>query len=360
VDTPAETPELARIASHLRRTDYEASHERPEGFDVNAILAAVREVPGVADASLRTTPAGAHKLRLDLSEGADSAEVSRRVARLLQERMGLAAAPHDVGDADRESAIGPERRVGASAGAPSGPASALGTAPAAAPGTAPAAAPGVAAAASTGVEPDEPMVPRRRRSGGRRGPSDSGEHSATAARGTAARGVAAAGAALGSRPVAGRFPGGRLAEEPVLSRPLRLGSQPGPRVRIEHVQVSTYGLEANVEVRLTADGRPATGLATGPAVDSFVLRLCAGAAAAAVDELLRTAGRTADRGRCFVEQAAVVQMGSCDVATVIALLVYDGWVEQLAGSALVTGDPREAVVRATLAAINRRLEALLS
>ena len=31
-----------------------------EGFDVNAILAAVREVDGVRDASLRSTPAGAH------------------------------------------------------------------------------------------------------------------------------------------------------------------------------------------------------------------------------------------------------------------------------------------------------------
>jgi len=35
-------------------------------------------------------------------------------------------------------------------------------------------------------------------------------------------------------------------------------------------------------------------------------------------------------------------------------------VEQLAGSAVVTGDDRHAMVRATLAAVNRRLEALLS
>ena len=48
------------------------------------------------DAALRRTPAGAHSLRLDLADGADPAEVSRLVARLLQERMGLAAAPQDV------------------------------------------------------------------------------------------------------------------------------------------------------------------------------------------------------------------------------------------------------------------------
>ena len=38
---------------------------------------------------------------------------------------------------------------------------------------------------------------------------------------------------------------------------------------------------------------------------------------------------------------------------------YDGWVEQLSGSSVVQGDARSAMVRATLAAVNRRLEGLL-
>ncbi|MEV4349410.1 hypothetical protein AB0J83_33545, partial [Actinoplanes sp. NPDC049596] len=92
VEPTAETPALARIATHLRRGDVLPVEERQEGFDVRAILAAVREVEGVRDASLRSTPAGAHSLRLDLAEGADPAEVSRQVARLLQDRMGLDAA----------------------------------------------------------------------------------------------------------------------------------------------------------------------------------------------------------------------------------------------------------------------------
>ena len=92
MEPTAETPALARIATHLRRGDVLPAQERQEGFDVQAILAAVREVDGVRDASLRSTPAGAHSLRLDLAEGADPAEVSRRVARLLQDRMGLDAA----------------------------------------------------------------------------------------------------------------------------------------------------------------------------------------------------------------------------------------------------------------------------
>ena len=96
VDPPAETPELARIATHLRRDDVPTElRDRPEGFDVKAVLAAVRGVAGVRDASLRTTPAGAHSLRLDLADGADPALVSREVARLLQEKLGLAAAPQN-------------------------------------------------------------------------------------------------------------------------------------------------------------------------------------------------------------------------------------------------------------------------
>ncbi|WFE55133.1 hypothetical protein [Micromonospora sp. WMMD1155] len=366
VDPPAETPELARIATHLRRDDEPAPlRERPEGFDVNAILDAVREVAGVRDAALRRTPAGAHSLRLDLADGADPAEVSRQVARLLQDRMGLAAAPQNVPGlpstppppvrrrvaeprvAERRTPDSQTRDAGAdprdgearaaestSGGRPSG---------------------GRVQAAPTGPEqrPGTETSRRRRSNAPHRGRATVEEPGSVSA--------APAGAATGSPATLGTsYSGGQVTTtESAPSRPLETGGAPGPRVVIDHVQVSTFGLDANVEVRLLAGGESASGYATGPAVDGYVLRLCAVAAAAAVDELLRGADN-ADRGRCFVEHAAVVPFGNCEVATVVALLVCEGWVEQLAGSALVAGDPRQAVVRATLAAVNRRLEALLS
>ena len=43
----------------------------------------------------------------------------------------------------------------------------------------------------------------------------------------------------------------------------------------------------------------------------------------------------------------------------LMLLTSGGWVEELTGSALVAGDARQAIVRATLAAANRRLDSLL-
>ncbi|GGO11226.1 hypothetical protein GCM10011576_19400 [Micromonospora parathelypteridis] len=379
VEPPAETPELARIATHLRREDEPAPlRERPEGFDVNAILDAVREVAGVRDAALRRTPAGAHSLRLDLADGADPAEVSRQVARLLQERMGLAAAPQNVPGLPTTPPPPVRRRVAEPRTAEPRPveprpadrrtAEPQGTTPRdagadprtgeirAAESTA-VGRPSGGPAEATPADPEQwtgtDTSRRRRPNAPHRGRATVEEPGSVSA--------APAGAATGSPATLGTsYSGGQVTTtESAPSRPLDTGGTPGPRVVIDHVQVSTFGLDANVEVRLLADGESASGYATGPAVDGYVLRLCAVAAAAAVDELLRGADN-AERGRCFVEHAAVVPFGNCEVATVVVLLVCEGWVEQLAGSALVAGDPRQAVVRATLAAVNRRLEALLS
>ncbi|MFU8873611.1 hypothetical protein [Micromonospora sp. SL4-19] len=371
VEPPAETPELARIATHLRRDDEPAPlRERPEGFDVNAILDAVREVAGVRDAALRRTPAGAHSLRLDLADGADPAEVSRVVARLLQERMGLAAAPQNLPGGPAvppppvrrrstqpraERAVGEPRpvedRPGPTRSAPGRAAeNRAGESRFSPPETR---GGRTAEAPAEGTDPGGEPPRRRRQAAIHRGRATVEESSLAAA---------PPGTATGSPATLGTsYSGGQLTTtETAPSRPLDTGGAPGPRVVLDHVQVSTFGLDATVEVRLIVGDRTAEGHSTGPAVDGYVLRLCAVAAAAALDELLGRAAPTVERGRCFVEHAAVVPFGNCEVATVVALLVCDGWVEQLAGSALVAGDPRQAVVRATLAAVNRRLEALLA
>jgi hypothetical protein len=298
MESTAETPALARIATHLRRGDLLQPQERQEGFDVQAILAAVRGVDGVRDASLRTTPSGAHSLRLDLAEGADPAEVSRRVARLLQDRMGLDAA---MSEAAAPPAL-PPRPVSLEPPPPRPVSPASGRASAPAPATVPA--------------------PR------------------------------------GERDSIGDVVPATLEASP--PRPLYPGDEPGPRVVIENVHVNTFGTDANVQVRLGVGGRVASGEARGPAVDGYLLRLCATATAGAVDEILATSQHPDGPARCFVEHAAAVPFGNSHVAVVVLLLSCNGWVEQLSGSAVVNGDERYAMVRATLAAVNRRLEALLS
>jgi len=135
-------------------------------------------------------------------------------------------------------------------------------------------------------------------------------------------------------------------------RPLP-GAPYAPRVVLDQVEVSTQGTDAVVEVRLSGEDGPAVGVASGPAFDGYVLRLAAVAASNAIDQVL------AGSARCFIENATVVPLGSCEVAVVVLLLAHGGWVEELSGSAVVNGDQRQAIVRATLAAVNRRLEALL-
>jgi hypothetical protein len=337
VEPPAETPALARIATHLRRDDALSAEDRQEGFDVNAILAAVREVGGVRDASLRSTPQGANSLRLDLAEGADPAEVSRQVARLLQDRMGLDAAmqgtttPPPAAQAPPAALSTPPPATG-SASVPTTP-----LVPTQQPGRAPVSGGPTGGPTSTPVRP-LPQAGRR---------ADTLDQPAGAGY------IAGPSTSSGTVETVSTVDCGP-------PRPLEVGERPGPRVVIENVRVNTFGTEATVEVRLGVESRTASGVATGPAVDGYLLRLCAMATSAAVDDLLSHSDHQDGPARCFVEHAATVPFGPMQVAVVVLLLSCGGWVEQLAGSAVVTGDDRHAMVRATLAAVNRRLEALLS
>ena len=349
----AETPALARIATHLRRDDLLAPQDRQEGFDVQAILAAVREVDGVRDAMLRTTPQGANSLRLDLAEGADPAEVSRHVARLLQDRMGLDAAMQ--GGAD-------------SAPPPPPPLAAL------VPSQAQPSDPIAGAAPPIGQDlrrmPTEPLRAEMRTEQGhfeqsRPEPVRPEPVRPEPVRPEPVREEQQVPEAPSSGPSAGTVSvpeteaARRTEESP---RPLDVGEEPGPRVMIDNVQVTTFGTEATVEVKLGVDGRTARGVASGPAVDGYLLRLCATATSEAINDLLAYADRHPDGpARCFVEHAASVPFGGTQVAVVVMLMSVGGaWVEQLSGSAMVGADGRHAMVRATLAAVNRRLEALLS
>jgi hypothetical protein len=311
-EPPAQAPELARIWSHLRREDVPP---RPEGFDVSAVLEAVKQVAGVREAKLRTNPGGGHNLRLELADGADAAQVSRKVTQLLQEQMGLSASPKDIPPADLPQA----------GGAPPAPA------------------------------PDAGRGRRRMQS-----------RAESVARGRAHVEAPepeqdhAVGTPPASKPVVTGTPGQveRVAPAP---GPLMPRQRPGPRVLIDQVQVSTYGLDATVEVRLTAGPRRAVGLSSGPAVDGYLLRLAADASVKAINQLLRAEmGANEPRGQCYLEHAALVPLGTCQVAVVVIYLACGGWVEQLAGSAVAASDGPQSVVRATMAAVNRRLEALLS
>ncbi len=283
-DPGAEPAELSRIATFLRDDDRAGppAGPRPDGFDLASVLEAVRSVADVSDAQLRWNSGSGHTLRIEFRDGVDEAEVTRQVARLLRETMGLTAQP----SASWLGHLEPPR---------------LST---------------------------TRTVPAPRAS---RDPDPTG----------------------GARPLPPpRRSDGTLADV--------------ARVVLDHVQVTTLGVDATVEVRLSVSRRGArlaasVGRGRGPAVDAYLLRLAGVAAGDAVDQLLADpSGRSEPRGRCFPEHVAVVPFAGVDVAVVVLLLVSGSAPEQLCGSAVVTGDPVQAVVRATLSALNRRLESLLS
>ena len=237
------------------------------GVGVEALLAAVREVPGVRDAVLRTAAEGDRTLRLDLLDGADPDAVAEQVARLLDERLGLTAELMP----DRHSPL------------------------------------------DTHTSPDAQT------------PFD-------------------AQTPLEQTPL----------DQHALADQAAVRSAPARRVLLQRLQVVVGGLDATVEVGLAAGASVASGHAVAPAVESAVLRAVATATLAAIDRLVPA------RGRCGLDSAEVVEIGRDRIAVVVVTLVTQGRVDRLAGAAVVRGDARQAIARAVLGALNRRLDALIS
>jgi hypothetical protein len=129
---------------------------------------------------------------------------------------------------------------------------------------------------------------------------------------------------------------------------------PARRVLVGRVQVVTGGLDATAEVALHAGDQTATGTATGPAVEAAVLRTVATATLRAVDELL------AGQARCGLDSAELATVGSDRFAVAVVTLLTTGYADRLPGIALVRGDARQAMARAVLGSLNRRLDGFFS
>jgi hypothetical protein len=125
--------------------------------------------------------------------------------------------------------------------------------------------------------------------------------------------------------------------------------RPAPdQLRLKFVGLSVAVLHATAEVKvhLEDQGLVYEGIASGPYARANRLELVAEAALRAVEIFLRT------EGMFLLEGVNVCAIGATEVAD--AVISLPGREEEtLVGSALVRDDPREAVIRAVLAAINR-------
>lgn len=132
-------------------------------------------------------------------------------------------------------------------------------------------------------------------------------------------------------------------------RPGQKEAGPAPvRARLKFVGITVSSLRATAEVKvqLEHEGLLYEGASAGPNASSHRLELVGQAALRAVETYLRS------QGLFLLEGASVVPLAGRQLA-----LVLVSWLgpeeELLTGSSLVRDDPREAVVRAILDAVNR-------
>ncbi|MCU1594160.1 MAG: hypothetical protein JWO12_1552 [Frankiales bacterium] len=126
------------------------------------------------------------------------------------------------------------------------------------------------------------------------------------------------------------------------------------RPSISRMHLVSSGLDVTASVTLSSGERVAIGEARGAASQSGVHRAVATATLRAVEEL-------ADgQVRFELDHIEVAPMGTERTVLVSLTLLTGKGTERLTGAAGVREDVRQAVIRATLDALNRRLEMLLT
>lgn len=279
---------------------------------------AIRSVPGVAEASIaRAADTGRGRLRIRLHPGEDAERVSWSVAATLRERFGIALDPEQIRPRVTDDAVGlgpdaPSGEVDAPAGddirveAPGGP-------------------------------PTTAAPSAHKRAGGAHMTMDAGESEAQDA------------AVLVSDGPVVMEP---AADEPSTpdADPAAAGTERAPwRPAIRDLSSRNDGTAVSVTARLELDGRIVAGEAAGAPTARGLRRAIADATVRAVGELTRPPLRAQ------VDRVSVGGSDPAAVSVVVSLLSGRGE-ELLLGAAIVRDDVEHAIMRATLDALNRRVE----
>jgi hypothetical protein len=128
---------------------------------------------------------------------------------------------------------------------------------------------------------------------------------------------------------------------------------PGKRPIISRMQLVSSGLDVTAAVSLSYRDGTVRGEATGTATQSGVQRAVATASLRAIELLIGSSARFE------LEHVEITRSGPERMALVSVTMVSTGGTDRLTGSAVVREDARQAVIRAALDAVNRRLEPLL-
>jgi hypothetical protein len=311
--------------------------------DQRELVAALLSVDGVADAAVEESDdegsgGGPGSLRLLLRPGADEVGVATAVNRVLRDRFGLAVDSDRVAVVEEPAQPDPVPAKGAKGGASkvSGQRGRPGASAAGA---------GAITAAAVVAEAEA----RLERESGAAAPAGT----AAAAEGTTAAPAAKPAAPKPDRAAAGastvEVAGAELPK--TADAPRAAGSTRRPT--IERVEVVTAGLNVSSAVTLGLGARSETGRADGMASAAGVHRTVATATLSAVEELVEGSARFQ------LEHVEIASAAGERTALALVTMLTERGGEQLSGSSVVREDQRQAVIRAVLAAVNRRVEPLL-
>jgi hypothetical protein len=126
------------------------------------------------------------------------------------------------------------------------------------------------------------------------------------------------------------------------------------RPAIARMHLVSSGLDVTASVTLSSGDATATGEARGAASQTGVHRAVATATLRAVEQLVD------GQLRLELDHLEVTPMGTERTVVIALTLLTSRGAERLTGAAAVREDVRQAVIRATLDALNRRLEMLLT
>jgi hypothetical protein len=302
--------------------------------DNRQLVAALLDVSGVSGASIEAAGSGPGTLRLQLAAGTDQAVVAGEVNRLLRSRFGLAVDPDRVRVIDETDKRAPGRPGSEAPGGRHAVAEPLTDVTA------------EVSRASSGKDEDDVAAEAE----DARSSDETAEARPTGS--SPAIGAYARDAAVGIATIFStdqRIANGttlQAAPEVTLARPSRL--------TIEHVQLVSAGLGTSVSVTLGLDGRMLEGEADGAATQSGLLRSVAVATVRAIEAI------TDGSLRFEVEHVEVARTGTDQTALVVITMLTGRSAQRLSGASVVREDTREAVIRAVLAALNRRMEPLIA
>lgn len=126
------------------------------------------------------------------------------------------------------------------------------------------------------------------------------------------------------------------------------------RLVIERVQLVSAHLGVAVSVTLRSGGRTEVGEVEGAATSGALHRSVAEATLRAVERLVD------EQVRFAVEHVEIASTGQERTALVVLSLVTERGTQRLSGASVVRDDARQAVIRAVLAAVNRRVGPMLA